>query len=181
MIPGWCRLIVTALTQTSWSFCPPMAHSSPPLFHLQLLVLFCYLTSLVHYTPSPNSLDEKTSGSTSATQLPHVRLAGNARGSHQNWRACPQFSSIVQTKWVKLGSSSSNIGTQSHGNDILVMANCSPWCVVIVWPMEATGSQDGVCMPSTIHAHMYKQVQTFYQTAAAQHHYTHFTALPLYL
>lgn len=58
-------------------------------------------------------------------------------GGHQNWRACPQFSSMVWTKWVKLGSSSPNIGTQSHGNDILVMPNCFPWCVVIVWPGEA--------------------------------------------
>lgn len=94
-------------------------------------------------------------------------------GGHQNWRACPQFSSIVWTKWVKLGPSSPNIGTQSHGNDILVMPNCFPWCVVIVWPGDASVGLQAAKMlsayqapyaPTCTHEYRYLTAQQLHST-----------------
>lgn len=155
------RTYSQSLSLKSLKFLHPRGSFNAPSLYLQLRVLLCFLTSLPHYIPSPTPLGRRPVTARLQPQLPCVRLAGNARGAHQNWRACPQFSSIVWTKWVKLGSSRPNIGTQSHGNDILVMPNCFPWCVVIVWPEETGVGLQAAKMQSAyqasymhIHEHM---------------------------
>lgn len=60
-------------------------------------------------------------------------------GGHRNWRACPQFLSIVWTKWVKLGSSSTkhrdSITWQWYFSQAqllsLMCGNCLTWDAVL--------------------------------------------------
>lgn len=166
MIPGRCTLILRAFTLFRKRQLKPRGSFNPPFLYLQLLVLLCHLTSLAHYAPSPTPLDKRP---VTARPQPSCCMSDlqEMLGGGKNWRACPQFSSIVWTKWVKLGCTSPNMGTQSHGNDILVMPNCFPWCVVIVWPVEAgVGLQAGKTLSAYqapymhIHVHKYRYLTT---------------------
>lgn len=140
--PGWCTFTVFSEKKSLCTvrlICLSVEHE----FSMDTAILLFITCSA------------QTGDSMSAAQLRVGSVRKCSWGPRQNWRACPQFSSFMWTKWVKLGCRSPNRGRHSHGDDILVTPNCFPWCVVIVWPREGIGSQDDVCIPSTIHMSEY--------------------------
>lgn len=78
---------------------------NPSPQNLQQAVLLFYPTFLAHYTPSATLLATKPAQAHPRLFLLCIRLCRQCSGGHQNWRACPRFSSTIWTKWVKLGSS----------------------------------------------------------------------------